>query len=398
MAACESDVALLTGGMDRPYAFGLMCALASRGARVDVVCGAELDGYERSAASELNFVRIYGDQRQRVSSLRKILRHLRFYWRLIRYSVMSKAKVFHILWNYRFTTFDRTALMLYYKLLGKRIVLTAHNVNAGKRDSNDSALNRFTLKLQYRFVDHIFVHTDKMKQELMSGFTVSESKISVIPFGLNDSVPNTDLQPADARSRLGLNDSDKVVLFFGGIRPYKGVEFLVAAFQQFARGNRSHRLIIAGQPKKEALQYWEGIQQEIEKMDVAGQITQHIRFIADEETEVYFKAADVAVLPYTEVFQSGVLFLAYSFGLPVIATNVGSLREDILEGHTGYTCRPCDETDLARAIDRYFESDLYGGLQARRAGIRAFAQSRNSWSIVGEKTCSIYAQLLEQAS
>ena len=60
-----------------------------------------------------------------------------------------------------------------------------------------------------------------------------------------------------------------------------------------------------------------------------------IQFIPDEEMELYFKAADVLVLPYKEIFQSGVLFLAYSFGLPVIATDVGSFREDIVEGQDG---------------------------------------------------------------
>ena len=72
--------------------------------------------------------------------------------------------------------------MLYYRLLGKRIVLTAHNVNAGKRDANDSLRNRLSLKIQYRLSDHIFVHTDEMKSELFSHFTVAAGKVSVIPF------------------------------------------------------------------------------------------------------------------------------------------------------------------------------------------------------------------------
>ena len=61
-----------------------------------------------------------------------------------------RPKLFHILWNNKFQFFDRTLLMLYYRLLGKKIAFTAHNVNAGKRDSNDSWLNRLSLKIQYR--------------------------------------------------------------------------------------------------------------------------------------------------------------------------------------------------------------------------------------------------------
>ena len=124
--------------------------------------------------------------------------------RLIRYAATAKPRIFHILWNNKFETFDRTLLMLYYRLLGKRIVLTAHNVNAGKRDSKDTFLNRLTLRIQYRLADHIFVHTEKMKLELIEEFGVRESRVTVIPFGINNAVPNTDLAPSEAKQRLGI--------------------------------------------------------------------------------------------------------------------------------------------------------------------------------------------------
>ena len=202
-----------------------------------------------------------------------------------------------------------------------------------------------------------------MKHELLRGFGVSEGAVSVIPFGINNSVPDTELTPAQAKRMVGVSDSEKTVLFFGNIRPYKGLGYLVAAFQQIALRDRGYRLIIAGEPKQQSMQYWREIQQTIEGSGVGERVIQQIKYIADEETEIYFKAADVgAALPYTEVSQSGVLFLAYSFGLPVIATEVGSLRDDIIEGETGYTCRTCDATDLARALETYFESELFKSL------------------------------------
>jgi glycosyltransferase involved in cell wall biosynthesis len=119
-----------------------------------------------------------------------------------------------------------------------------------------------------------------------------------------------------------------------------------------------------------------------------------MEFIPDEELELYLKAADVAVLPYTRIFQSGVLFLAYSFGLPVIASDVGSLREDIVEGETGFICKPEDPVDLARTIERYFASSLYRNLDSRRGRIREYIQERHSWEVVGERTRSVYAGVL----
>ncbi len=395
-SASEIAVALLTGGIDRPYAFGLSLALASKGVKLDVIGSRELDSPEMQTSSKLTFLKMHEDQRQKIGLMKKLSQVLTFYARLLRYAATARPKVFHVLWNYKFQLFDRTLLLLYYKALGKKIVFTAHNVNAAKRDGNESVLNRLSLKAQYRLVDHIFVHTDKMKYELLNGFGVSEETVSVIPFGINNSVPDTELSPTGAKQKLGISRAEKTILFFGHIRPYKGLDYLVAAFQQIALREQSYRLIIAGEPKKESVQSWREIQQTIERGRIGEQVIQQIRFISDEETEMFFKAADVLVLPYTEVFQSGVLFLAYNFGLPVIATDVGSLRDDIVEGETGYICRPSDAADLARAIETYFESELFKTLDDRRAEIKDFARRRNSWDVVSDKTCNVYAQLLAQ--
>jgi glycosyltransferase involved in cell wall biosynthesis len=118
-------------------------------------------------------------------------------------------------------------------------------------------------------------------------------------------------------------------------------------------------------------------------------------YIPDEETEVYFKAADVLILPYKEIYQSGVLFLAHSFGLPVIASDVGSLKDDIVEGKTGFLFHPEDSSDLARALDRYFASGLYANLGARRRDIQEFAAERHSWDTVAQITMSTYGDLLQ---
>src|SRR5207237_8845369 len=150
-------------------------------------------------------------------------RVLIYYLRLIVYAATAKPKLFHILWNNKFQLFDRTLLILYYKLLGKKIVLTAHNVNAGKRDSNDSWLNRLSLKIQYNLSNHVFVHTNGMKQELISDFRIPAGKISVIPFGINNTVPNTSLPTADAKRHLGTRKDNKTLLFFGNIAAYKGI-------------------------------------------------------------------------------------------------------------------------------------------------------------------------------
>src|SRR6059058_4639783 len=184
------SVALLTGGGDKPYALGMAAALTSEGISVDFIGSDDLNVPEVVTNPRVNFLNLREDQRSEASAMAKLRRVSKYYLRLFGYAATAQPKLFHLLWNNKFELFDRTLLMLYYKLLGKRVVFTAHNVNAGKRDQNDSRLNRLSLKIQYQLVDHIFVHTDGMKKELTSDFRVSPKKVSVIPFGINDTVPN----------------------------------------------------------------------------------------------------------------------------------------------------------------------------------------------------------------
>ena len=122
---------------------------------------------------------------------RKVARVVRYYVRLLKYAITAKPRIFHVLWNGKLEYFDRTALPVLLKLLGKRIVRTIHNVNAGERDGRDGVLNRMTLRFQYRMSDHLFVHTQRMKDELESAYAVPGNRISVIPFGINNTVPDS---------------------------------------------------------------------------------------------------------------------------------------------------------------------------------------------------------------
>jgi len=156
-------------------------------------------------------------------------------------------------------------------------------------------------------------------------------------------------------------------------------------------------LIIVGSPDK-CESYWAAIRESIREQVDKGRVLLRAYFIPDEETEVYFKAADVLVLPYRNIFQSGVLFLAYSFGLPVLAADVGSLKDEIVEGKTGFVFKPEDPVGLAKAIERYFGSDLYRALASRRQEIRDYATKRHSWDLVGQMTTGVYAGLLRTLS
>ena len=390
-------VALLTGGGDRPYALGLASTLDSQRVLIDFIGSDDLDLPELRRVPSLNFLNLRGDQRSDAPIIQKLLRITTYYVRLLRYSITARPKIFHILWNNRFELFDRTILMIYYRLLGKRLVLTAHNVNAAKRDGNDTFLNRASLSLQYRLADHIFVHTSKMKSELVNDFDVRPHKISEIPLGLNDTVPISDLTAMEARKRLGIDIHERVLLFFGRISPYKGLEYLVRALADVCNTYAHYRLLIVGSVQNCA-EYWENVQMEIRQLGIQARVITRIEFVPDHETELYFKGSDVLVLPYADVFQSGVLVLAYSFGLPVIAADVGCLSEDVVDGQTGYIFRSKNSADLARKIEIYFASSLFRDLESRRHDIRDYANKKYSWAQVGQITRNVYETLSDECS
>jgi D-inositol-3-phosphate glycosyltransferase len=390
----DLEVSFLTGGQDRSYAFGLAMALSAKGVRIDIVGNDRVDSPEFHTTPGLTFINLGGIQDPEARFSKKLFQVLWYYAKLIRYVTTAKPKLFHILWNSKFEYFDRTLLMAYFKIRGKKIALTAHNVNRGKRDSTDSLLNRLTLRIQYQMADHIFVHTDKMRSELFEDFGVREEAVTRIPFGLNVAVPNTSLTPAEAKDKLGIQAAEKTMLCFGRIAPYKGLEYLLTAFQKISSNDTNYRLVIAGEPMKGYEEYLNEIHRIINQIDKQeDRIIRKLEFISDENTELYFKAADVLVLPYKDIFQSGVLFLGYSFGLPAIAADVGSFREDIVPGETGFVYRPGDSMSLADTIEEYFRSKLFKDLDRRRLEIRDYANAGHSWDTVGKLTRSVYEEL-----
>jgi D-inositol-3-phosphate glycosyltransferase len=389
IAPSGCSVALLTGGSDKPYALGLASALAAQGIGLDFVGSDELDCPEVRAVPGLRFLNLRGDQSEDASLPVKAARIVAYYIRLTRYVATASAPVLHILWNNKFEVFDRTLLMVYYRAFGKRVVLTAHNVNVAARNGTDGWFNRLTLRIQYRLCDHVFVHTESMKRQLAGEFGVPERRVTVVPFGINDTIPETGMTPAVARRQLGVPTTDRLLLFFGQIAPYKGLEYLIQAVGLLAAAGRPVRVIVAGKVKRGSEDYWRRIERLIEELGVGELVFRMIQFIPDDQVEPFFKAADAVVLPYVDIFQSGVPFLAFSFGVPVIATDVGSLREDVTR-ETGVLCRERDAVDLARAVDEFYAGHLGRDPASARGRIRVLVAERHSWETVAHRTIVAY--------
>lgn len=387
-------ISLLTGGKDIHYAHGLLSGLVSKTIEIEFIGNDKWKNANVFKHKNVLYYNLRGDQSPNASIKEKIFRVLRYYIKLFRYAAKTDSKLFHIQWLNKFTYFDRTFLNIYYKILGKKLIFTAHDINFRKLVGTDTLINRLSLKFMYRIVDHIIVHTEKMKTELIENYNIRKNKISVIQFGINVVMPNTELTSMQAKSRLNLKGNDKIILFFGNIAPYKGLELLILALIHLKVRLKKFKLIIAGRIKQDCKAYWDNIQKLIEENDLEDFIIKRIEYIPEEEAEIYFKSADVLILPYKNIFQSGVIFTSYYFGLPVIATDVGSLKENIIEGKTGYVCQAEDPKDLAEKIDLYYHSDSFKNLEVTREKIIKYASVNHSWERTGEKTYVVYESLM----
>jgi D-inositol-3-phosphate glycosyltransferase len=189
----------------------------------------------------------------------------------------------------------------------------------------------------------------------------------------------------------------RILLFFGNIAPYKGLEDLIRALAKLIDEDDRFRLVIAGPVKdKDCEGYWRELEKMINELRLSDYVQKEVRFIPDENVGVFFKASDVSVLPYKRIYQSGVLLLSYRQGLPVIAADVGSLREDIVEGQTGWIFRAGDPMDLAAKIRTYFASDLFRDLESNGPKIREYGDNRFSWEKNVDSTFALYQNLLKK--
>ena len=155
----------------------------------------------------------------------------------------------------------------------------------------------------------------------------------------------------DAKCKLGIAGK-RVLLFFGFIRKYKGLKYLLDAMKLLESGQGYH-LLLVGEFYDSKSQY----QKSIDSLVKMKQLTIVDRYVPNEDVPLYFSAADLVVTPYVSASQSGVVQIAYGFLKPVIATTVGGLPDVVIDGQTGYLVPPCDASAIARATRRFFDQN-----------------------------------------
>lgn len=193
------------------------------------------------------------------------------------------------------------------------------------------------------------VHSQADRDIISLQFGIDPSRVRVIPHGIYDQYPI--IEQKKAKDLLEINNNYSI-LFFGLIRPYKGVPTLIEAFESLPDELRSGmHLFIVGEA-------WEDHASviRVHQSSCRDQITLIDHYVSDEEISLYFSAADVLVLPYTRASQSGVAHIGMAFGLPIIATRVGGLIESLGKYQGTFFISPGDSRGLADALVDVFRN------------------------------------------
>lgn len=384
------------GGMIH-YAFQLCRAMAARGADVTLITD---EHYELAALAhpfrvepimQLWDARPPGRVETRwwttpARKVRRGVRAMRYYAQWVRAirRVGALAPDMIVLGDIRFP-FDLFVLML-LRRNARLMIDICHNVHpfaasGGKSGGlfDGSARNRFFYRRIYRLFDAVFVHFERNRREFISSFGLSEDRVGVIVHGNEDifrEIRSPGIDAAAVRRQLGIG-SEPVVLFFGLLSRYKGTDVLLEAFPRVHRETGA-RLVLAGFPSPE---FDLSAQQELARVSgIDSAVTWVPEYIASGELAAWMEMANVAVFPYRDIYQSGALHVAQTFGVPIVASAVGAMQDVIENEISGLLVPPENPDALATAIIRL----LHDHLLAARLGKRAAedARVRFSWDSI----------------
>ena len=268
---------------------------------------------------------------------------------------------------------------------GWRVVATAHDFAASPPFA--SLWKRQALRF-YKSVDAVVVHTARLAELAGAEFRIPPSRLNVIARGDLGVLRGSQLSREEARTRIGIGGSGPVLLFFGMIKPNKGLVHLLRAIPEVLRALPDARLVIAGEP----VEKFDGYAAVIGELGIERAVIARLGYVRDEDVGAYFQSADLIVLPHTEVSLSGVAWVALGFGRPIVGTNIGGLPDLVEEGVNGVLVPPGSSTALSEAITR----TLRDPEQLERMGEcgRARFEARHSWARTAKETLDLYRRLM----
>jgi len=364
----------LSGG--NAYGVELVRALAQR-VRLTVVTVDDTRLEPGDGARLLPVLPRWGGGRGR---LRKLVRELRGVVRLAWELWRHRGDAVHVQ-SFRVTALEAPVYFALRPFL-RRLVITAHNALPHEpRPWHAAFFTRW-----YRLADRIHVLSSHTRDRLVGELGVAPEKLRLAPHGNYEGF--VERHPVDAgaacRSSFEIPREARVVLFFGLIRPYKGVNRLLEAFELLAKAEDLY-LVIAGSAEPAMAR---ALDTAIERSEAKARIRLRPRFSTDPELAALIRMADIVVFPHSHVYQSGALLLAMSFGKAIIASDIPGLREYLDDGVEGVLCDTSKPSHFAREMLALARED--GRREALGAAAREVSLESYAWEGIAQQIEGMY--------
>jgi glycosyltransferase involved in cell wall biosynthesis len=341
----STNIVLVSNGFQSDYEAGFANGLAANGQQILLISS------DRTLVERLlpgvQVCNLRGSQEESRPAWRKALQ-LGFYFVRLANVLAWRRPVTHLNGLFLLSRFKGRYVELLWEIecrvwraLSHRLILTVHNVLPHGRD--DPSL-RQRMRSIYTIPDRLIVHTAKMRQRLIDEFFVDPEKIAIMEHGIDRIATVSAECIAAVRNSLEVKPRQKLVLSFGIVQRYKGIDLLVNAAKSLGEDTRIH---IAGRCNDS--EYQGQLEALIAQHSSEARVTWENQWLSEARVDALLGAADLLVLPYRDIDQSGVLFAAMRHGLPVVAFDVGSFRQ-YLDSGMGIVVEPENVVALAAAI------------------------------------------------
>jgi glycosyltransferase involved in cell wall biosynthesis len=238
-----------------------------------------------------------------------------------------------------------TIARLVRRWTGAKILFICDNVIPHEKRFGDAAFTRYA----YRHVDAFIAQSAAVERDLNTFWPGSH--YALVPHPVYE-IFGSSVPKEQARAALGV-DEERVILFFGYVRRYKGLHILLDAMPSILKSVKL-KLLVVGEFYDDEQKY----RNQIVERGLSENVIVHSDYVPNDRVNMYFSAADVVVLPYISATQSGIVQIAYQFDKPVIATDVGGLSEVVLNGRTGFIVKPEDPKAVVDAVLRFYKEGL----------------------------------------
>jgi glycosyltransferase involved in cell wall biosynthesis len=367
--------------VNNKYTFSLARGLMKQNIDLRVCC---IEDDDVSAYTDVPMAKnIFASYSKEKGPINKVLSYKKSWDRLLRYCVEEKIDILHIQW----CTFSPLDYVYHKKLrkAGIKIVVTIHDL----LPFNSKFYDAFFHKCIYKHADAVINQARENNDKLINEYDVKKERLTYIPHGhfMEYAEPATF---EESREKLNLPMDRPIILMFGQIKKVKGLDVLLESLPKVVKKYPDALCLIAGKVWKDDFSSYQNI---IDRLGIQESVRTDIRFVGDDEIKYYFNAADVVALPYRQIYQSGVVQLAYAYEKAIVATKVGEFLSVIKPDETGILINPGNADELADALIWYLDNPKQAAAYGK-AG-KADIMVRLSWDTIGESVVAFYEKTIK---